>query len=95
MAAGRMPHEHDPSEVERILLRDTPELIDRSADVKVGLRPSATGLSKATILDVPGRDAFGFERVTHLCQVPRGGICGLEAPAVNEHDDRMWAGTGW
>ena len=71
------------SKVELILLRDRPEMIDCATDVEIRLGPTATRLAKSTILDVPRRDALGFERIGDRRHVLRRGVSRFEAAAVH------------
>ena len=69
------------------------EVVHGAAHVEVRAGPAAARVADAPVLDVPGRDAVGGERVSHRGEIPAVGIRRLEAAAVDQRRDGMRAGA--
>jgi hypothetical protein len=95
VSAGRVTDNDNAAQVERILPRQSAEVIDGAPDVEVRPRPPAPRLTEPAVFDVPRRDAAVLQDVTHRSEVPGRRIRCLEAAAVNEDDYGMRPASGW
>lgn len=64
-----------------------------AADVFKRSRPAAAGISHATVLHIPGRDAGVFQRVAKMTGVSKV-VFGAPETAVDKENDRMRAFSG-
>jgi hypothetical protein len=87
-----VPDDDDAAEIEMVLTRDRPDVVDGPSDIEVRAGPPTARLSEPPVFDGPRRNPVGFERVGHRPEAPeamgsRG--AGLEAPTVDEDDEGM------
>jgi hypothetical protein len=79
-------------EIQPVTSGDGTEMVDCLTNVKVGTRPTATGLTDAPVSDVPAGYPVLLELVAHGGEIP-GGLR-HPAAAVYKDDDGMRARAG-
>ena len=89
MAAGRVPDENDPRQIETMLLCKRTNMIDGLAHVQIRVRPAAACLIHPAVFDIQCRDSTALQGIGYGCEVGKRAV-GLETPAVDQRDDRMW-----
>src|SRR5215510_9802027 len=89
MPPGGMSHNYDATEIEPALLRNCAKVVRSPPHIKVGSLPTAAGLWKSPVFDVPSSDAIGFQRVRHGSQVAQRSVRRLPAAAGDEYYYRV------
>ena len=56
MSASGVPDNDDPGEIERVLTRDGPDVVDGPSDIDVSAGPPAARFSEPPVFDVPRRN---------------------------------------
>src|SRR5688500_3659582 len=83
-----MADQHDAVKIQRMLFGKAVQEIDGFAEVLIGARPTATVVTDAPILDVPGGDALLRQRLRHRAETRGRAILRAPAAAVNQHRHR-------
>src|ERR671934_395859 len=87
LPAGRMPDEHDPLRVERVLRDELLDELDCGRDVVAGPGPRSARVAAATVLEVPGRDPRVTERDAQMTRVDQV-VHRLPRTAVDDDRER-------
>jgi hypothetical protein len=87
-----VPDDDDAGEIEMVLTRDRPDVVDGLADIEVRAGPPTARFSEPPVFDRPRRNPVRLESVGHCPKAPeamRSRGAGPEAPTVDENDEGM------
>jgi hypothetical protein len=70
VSAGGVPDNDDAAEIEMVLTRDRPDVVDGPSDIEVRAGPPTARFSEPPVFDGPCRNPVGFEGVGHRPEAP-------------------------
>jgi hypothetical protein len=89
MAAGGMAREGDPAQVEAVRCGDRAQMVDARSNIPEGARIAATGVTDATVFEIPDRIAAVAQVCGHIVHQLEARQVGAPAAAVDQDNDGM------